>query len=66
MRHLGIQPGDKLEVGMLPGGKVEVRAVPMQHGSFEAFFGSLSNDHNLHFSIEEINEAIAASGAGEP
>jgi AbrB family looped-hinge helix DNA binding protein len=67
LQHLGIRPGDKIDVDLLPGGKVEVAAVktPPAAGSIESFFGSLRNNENIHATLEEIDEAIRAGWAGE-
>jgi len=67
LRHLGIRPGDKIDVDLLPGGKLEVVAVKTQpaSGSIENFFGRLENKGNIHATLKEIDEAIKAGWAGE-
>jgi antitoxin PrlF len=62
LRHLGIAPGQKLEVDLLPNRRLEVRAKPT--GSIEDFFGCLYQPGTKPLSIEEINEIIADSWAG--
>jgi AbrB family looped-hinge helix DNA binding protein len=67
LQHLGVRPGDKIDVDLLPGGKLEVVAVEKRPvaGSVESFFGSLDNKENIHATLEEIDEAIKAGWAGE-
>ncbi|MBA5801688.1 MULTISPECIES: AbrB/MazE/SpoVT family DNA-binding domain-containing protein [Rhizobium] len=67
LQHLGVRPGDKIDVDLLPGGKLEVVAVERQPvtGSIESFFGSLENKENIHATLEEIDEAVKAGWAGE-
>ncbi|WP_237153735.1 AbrB/MazE/SpoVT family DNA-binding domain-containing protein [Oryzibacter oryziterrae] len=63
LRHLDLQPGDKLQVELLPDGRAELRAA-RPSGSFSALRGVLkgkSEDRGL--TIDEINEAIADAGA---
>lgn len=63
LRHLGVGPGQKVEVEMLPNGRIEVRAKPT--GSIENFIGSLCRPGTKPLTIEEINEVIAKGWAGE-
>jgi AbrB family looped-hinge helix DNA binding protein len=67
LQHLGVRPGDRIDVDLLPGGKLEVAAVDRRPaaGSIESFFGSLDNSENIHATLEEIDEAIKAGWAGE-
>ncbi|EJC67479.1 looped-hinge helix DNA binding domain, AbrB family [Rhizobium leguminosarum bv. viciae WSM1455] len=67
LQHLGVRPGDKIDVDLLPGGKLEVIAVERRPvaGSVESFFGSLENKENIHATLEEIDDAIKAGWAGE-
>ena len=61
--HLGVAPGDEIDVDLLPNKGVTLRSVP--RGSIEDFFGSLKNVHNIHATLEDIKEAIEAGWAGE-
>jgi AbrB family looped-hinge helix DNA binding protein len=63
LRHLGVAPGQKVEVDLLPNGRIEVRAKPS--GSIEDFIGSLYRPGTKPLTIEEINEIIAKGWAGE-
>ena len=63
LRHLGVAPGQKVEVDLLPNGRIEMRAKPA--GSIEDFIGSLYRPGTKPLTIEEINEIIAKGWAGE-
>ncbi len=72
LRRLGMQPGDQVAVVERADGTLELSAVKTtddvkvkRAGGLEAFFGSLKNKHNVHLTVEEINEEIAKSWAGE-
>lgn len=65
LRHLGVQPGQQIEVRSLPGGRIEVRAC-QPPGSIDAFFGRLAGRAAKVASLEEIQAAAAAGWAGEP
>ncbi|WP_276121450.1 AbrB/MazE/SpoVT family DNA-binding domain-containing protein [Pararhizobium qamdonense] len=63
LQHLGIRPGEKVELNLLPDGKAELMAVRVK-GSFRDLHGSLKGKTNGRvLSVEEINEAIAEAGA---
>jgi antitoxin PrlF len=62
LRHLGVDPGQKLEVDLLPNGRVEMRAKPK--GSIEDFFGCAYRAGTKPLTIEEMNEIIADGWAG--
>lgn len=64
LQHLGVHPGDKISIEKLPGGELRFRAA-RPTGKIENFFGSLKREGQRPISIEEMNEAIAASWAGE-
>jgi len=64
LRHLGVEPGDKIDVEKLPNGRVEVRAV-RPAGHISAAFGFLRQIDGPGLTVEEINEAAAAGWAGE-
>jgi antitoxin PrlF len=59
LRHLGVQPGEQIEVSTLPGGWIEVRAA-QPSGSFEAFIGRLAGRTAKVASLDEISAAIRA------
>lgn len=62
LRHLGVGPGQKVEIDMLPNGRIELRARP--RGSIEDFFGSLERPDTKPLTIDEINQIIADGWAG--
>jgi len=69
LQHLGIRPGEKIELDLLPGGRAELKAVQPK-GSFGQLRGILKGKTNgARLSVEEINDAIAeagvAAGAGD-
>jgi antitoxin PrlF len=64
LKHLGVEPGNKVEIDLLPNGRAELRAAK-KTGSIEAFFGSLRKPGTKPLTIEEINEVIAKGWAGE-
>ena len=63
LEHLGVRPGDRVDVDLLPDGRMQVRA---KHGrSVTAIFGMLARPETPTRSVEELNEAAAAGWAGE-
>ena len=60
LRHLGIQPGDKVAVDLLPEGRAGLRAATAE-GSLADFVGCLHRPGTKPLSIAEIG-AIAAEG----
>ena len=63
LRHLGIEPGDKIALDKLPGGRVSLHAAKPT-GSIRDLFGILAGKSKKKLSIEEINEAAAEGWAG--
>ena len=63
LKHLGIQPGDKIRLDLLPDGRAELKAERPQGSwrEFQVFLEGKTNGARL--SIEDINETIAAAGA---
>jgi antitoxin PrlF len=64
LRHLGVHPGERIEIVELPGGELRVRAVKLT-GKIQDFFGSLRREGQKALSIEEMNEVIAKGWADE-
>jgi hypothetical protein len=52
LKHLGIEPGQKVAVGKLPGGRIEVRAAGPT-GRISDIFNMLKRDDAPSLSIEE-------------
>ncbi|NLC36280.1 MAG: transcriptional regulator [Alcaligenaceae bacterium] len=62
LQHLGIKPGEKIELALLPDGRVELRAAQLK-GSFRELNGFVKDKTNgARLSIDAINEAIAEAG----
>ena len=63
--HLGVHPGDKINVDKLTGGRIEVKAA-RPTGSISDVFGSLkTKKKGRALSIEDMNEVIARGWAGK-
>lgn len=60
LRHLGVAPGEKVEVDKLPDGQIVVRATA-QSSPIASFIGCLSRKAGQKLTIDEINE-IATEG----
>lgn len=63
LRHLGVAPGQKVEIDFLPNGRLELRAAKPT-GSIEDFFGCARQPGTEPLSLEEINEIAAEGWAG--
>jgi AbrB family looped-hinge helix DNA binding protein len=64
LRHLGIKPGDKVELDLLPDGRGILKAA-QPTGTIENFIGLLAGRTRKVATIEEINEAIEQGWAGK-
>ena len=53
LKHLGVKPGEKLEVDTLPGGKIMV-GPSQQKNSIRNFIGCLSSQDTPTLTIDEI------------
>lgn len=63
LKHLGIQPGDKIRVDLLPNGRAELKA-DQGNGSWDELRGLLNGKGNgVRLTIDELNDAIADAGA---
>ncbi|CDZ46788.1 Hypothetical protein NGAL_HAMBI1189_15840 [Neorhizobium galegae bv. officinalis] len=62
--HLGIKPGDEIDVDLQPKRQAMIHAIAGKL-PIESVFGMFKNTTGKSYSIDEINEAIAASYAGE-
>ena len=63
LRHLGVQPGEKIAVDKLPDGRIEVRAA-RPTGKISDVFDFLKREDGPSLSIEEMNEIAARGWAG--
>ncbi|WBY09002.1 AbrB/MazE/SpoVT family DNA-binding domain-containing protein [Sphingomonas sp. 7/4-4] len=64
LQHLGVRPGQQIDVEKLPDGRIEVRAVSARHDISEVF-GLLKRRHGPVLSIEEIAAATIQGWSGE-
>lgn len=65
LKHLGVMPGQKVEVIKLPDGGISVRGVTHHKGSINQFIGCLAEGNEKTVSIEEMNAAIAQGWANQ-
>lgn len=63
LHHLGIKPGEKIELDKLPDGRVALRAAKPP-GTIDGFLGLLAGKTKKVATLDEINEAAAAGWAG--
>lgn len=61
--HLGVQPGDTVDVDLLPDNAIQIRAAPK--GRISDVFGSLKQRGQRRLSITEIGEISADGWAGK-
>jgi bifunctional DNA-binding transcriptional regulator/antitoxin component of YhaV-PrlF toxin-antitoxin module len=64
LSHLGVQPGDKVDIDLLPGGAATIHAVKGKK-TWDDVFGSLASKSDVKLTIEEIKEATEKGWAGE-
>jgi|UniRef100_E6QS94 bifunctional DNA-binding transcriptional regulator/antitoxin component of YhaV-PrlF toxin-antitoxin module len=64
LQHLGIKPGEKIELSLLPDGRGLLKAVQLT-GTIDGFIGLLAGRTKKAATIEEINEAIGQGWAGK-
>jgi bifunctional DNA-binding transcriptional regulator/antitoxin component of YhaV-PrlF toxin-antitoxin module len=64
LRHLGVQPGEKIELELLPDGRGVVRA-SKPVGVIDNFLGVLAGKTKKVATLDEINEAAAKGWAGQ-
>ena len=65
LAHLGIQPGQRIDVEVLPGGRLELHA---EHATctIGCFIGLLADRSSHRASLDELNGAAASCWAGLP
>lgn len=64
LRHLGVDPGEKITIDKLPGGRLEVKAA-RPPGKISDAFDFLKRKDGPRLSIEEIGEIAARGWAGK-
>jgi antitoxin PrlF len=62
--HLGVRPGDRIDVDKLPDGRITVRAAE-RSGRLADLAGCLRREGQPQLSIDEINAVIARGWAGQ-
>jgi bifunctional DNA-binding transcriptional regulator/antitoxin component of YhaV-PrlF toxin-antitoxin module len=64
LQHLGIRPGEKIELDLLPDGRGMLKAA-RPAGKIDGFVGLLAGRSKKVATIEEINAATSKGWAGE-
>jgi AbrB family looped-hinge helix DNA binding protein len=64
LKHLGVQPGEKILVNKLPDGRIEVRAA-QPTGRISDVFNLLNRADGPTLSIEEMNQVIGEGWVGK-
>jgi bifunctional DNA-binding transcriptional regulator/antitoxin component of YhaV-PrlF toxin-antitoxin module len=64
LQHLGIKPGEKIELELLPEGRGVIQA-SRPSGTIDSFVGLLAGRTRKIATLEEINEAAAQGWAGK-
>lgn len=60
LRHLGITPGDKIEIALLDGGRVEL--VPPEARDFSRLRGVLRRPGQPVVTLQQMRDAIGSGG----
>jgi AbrB family looped-hinge helix DNA binding protein len=63
LKHLGVQPGEKIVVERLPEGRIEMKAA-RPTGRISDVFGLFKNRTGRSLSLEQINEIARRGWAG--
>lgn len=64
LAHLGLEPGQRIDVEVLPGGRLELHA-EQATGSINSFIGLLAGRSSHRASLEELNQAAIQGWAGQ-
>jgi bifunctional DNA-binding transcriptional regulator/antitoxin component of YhaV-PrlF toxin-antitoxin module len=64
LRHLGVRPGERIELNLLPNGRGMLEAA-RPTGSINEFIGRLKGRRKKVATLEEIHEATARGWAGK-
>jgi bifunctional DNA-binding transcriptional regulator/antitoxin component of YhaV-PrlF toxin-antitoxin module len=64
LEHLGVRPGQKVEVDLLPNGRVELRPANAIR-DVSAVFGVLKRESQRALTLEEMQQAIVAGARGK-
>jgi len=63
LEHLGVRPGDRIEIDLLPSGAAHLR--PTARKPISSVFGLLATQDMPALSIEEINRVASEGWAGK-
>ena len=63
LEHLGVGPGEQIDVTKLPDGRIEVRAAST--GEISSLFGMLAKKGRSPLSIDEMNEVAKQGWSGK-
>lgn len=64
LQHLGIQPGDKIELNLLPDGRGVLKAAKPE-ATIQGFIGLLAGKSTRVATLDEINEVTSQAWAGQ-
>lgn len=64
LQHLGIEPGQRVDVEVLPGGRLELHA-ERATGDIGQFIGLLAGRSSKRATLEELNAAAAEGWAAQ-
>jgi bifunctional DNA-binding transcriptional regulator/antitoxin component of YhaV-PrlF toxin-antitoxin module len=64
LQHLGIKPGERIELDKLPGGELRVKAAKPV-GGIDSFIGRHAGKTAKALTVEEMNDIAASGWAGE-
>jgi antitoxin PrlF len=64
LAHLGVKPGERIEIEKLPGGELRIRAVRAT-GTIGNFIGRHAGKSKKALTIEEMNEIAAEGWSGD-
>ena len=64
LKHLGVGPGERIEVEKMPAGRVVVRASE-QEGKIADFIGCLSQKKGPKLTLKQMNEIAARAWASD-
>ena len=64
LQHLGIRPGEKIELDLLPDGRGMLKAARLR-GTIDDFVGLLAGRTKKIATLEEMNTATAEGWAGK-
>ena len=63
LSHLGVQPGQRVDVEVLPGGRLQIQA-QRSTGSIQTFIGLLAGRSTRTATLGELDAAAAEGWAG--